>query len=129
MKENTVPQTTEQKMPDTREETRTLVPPVDIFETEEGLAVVADVPGVKKEDVSVGVENGVLTIQAKAETRLPGEPVHQEYALMNFFRQFQLSDSVDVDKIRAELKYGVLTVHLPKVAARQPRKIDVQLAS
>lgn len=129
MKENTVPQKTEQKAPDTREETRTLIPPVDIFETEEGLAVVADLPGVQKDALNVGVDNGVLTIQATAGSGLPGDGVYQEYHLMNFFRQFQLSDSVDQENIRAELKYGVLTVHLPKVPAKQPKKIDVQVAS
>ena len=129
MKEQTVPQKTEQQAPDTREDARTLVPPVDIFETDEGLAVVADLPGVQKQDVHVDVENNVLTIRATAKSRLPGDPVHREYRLMNFFRQFQLNDSVDQDKIRAELKYGVLTVHVPKVAAKQPKKIEVQLAS
>jgi len=129
MKENTIPAKTESKAPDTREESRTLAPPVDIFETAEGLAVIADLPGVEKGEVNVAVDKGVLTIQAKAKGQLPAAPLVQEYALCDFFRQFQLSDSVDQEKIRAELKYGVLTIYLPKVPEKQPKKITVNVAA
>jgi HSP20 family molecular chaperone IbpA len=129
MKETTIPQKTEQKAPDTREESRTLIPAVDIFETDEGLAVVADLPGVDKEHVDVGVDKNVLTIKGTSKSTLPGEPLRREYELLNYFRQFQLSDAVDQEKIRAEMKFGVLTVHLPRIQAKQPKKISVSVAS
>jgi HSP20 family protein len=128
MKETTVPATTESNVPDTREEMRTLTPPVDIFETESGLVVVADLPGVEKDQVEVNVEKNVLTLKASPKHTLTENIARQEYQLLPFFRQFQLSDSVDQAKISAEMKYGVLTIHLPKVAEQQPRKIDVSVA-
>jgi HSP20 family protein len=128
MKETTVPQTVEQKVPETREESRKLIPPVDIFETESGLAVVADLPGVEKEDVEVHVENDVLTLQGKPKTLLPGEPHFREYQLQTFFRQFELGEAVDQDQIRAEMKNGVLTIYLPKTPARTPKKIAVAVS-
>ena len=125
MKESTVPANVEKNVPDTREETRTLTPPVDIFETEKGLVVVADLPGVDKEDIDDNVEKNVLTLKAPPKQRLTDGLARQEYALLPFFRQFQLSDTVDQSGISAEMKYGVLTIHLPKVKEQQPRKIDV----
>lgn len=127
MKETTVPQTVEQNVPDTREESRTLIPPVDIFEAEQGLAVVADLPGVVKEDVEIQVENNILSIRGKARSALPGEPLHREYQLQTYYRQFELGDAVDRDAIRAEMKHGVLTIHLPKAQAHTPKKIAVQV--
>jgi HSP20 family protein len=128
MKETTVPANTEKTAPDTREDTRVLTPPVDIFETENGLVVVADLPGVEKDQIDVNVEKNVLTLKAKPKQQLTESITRQEYQLLPFFRQFQLSDAVDQSKISAEMKYGVLTIHLPKVAEQQPRKIAVNVA-
>lgn len=128
MKETTVPANTQENAPDTREDTRVLTPPVDIFETENGLVVVADLPGVEKNEIDVNVEKNVLTLKAKAKAQLAENLARQEFEILPFFRQFQLSDAVDQAKISAEMKYGVLTIHLPKVAEQQPRKIDVKVA-
>lgn len=128
MKETTVPQKTEGQLPETREETRTLTPPVDIFEVPEGLAVVVDLPGVEKEGVDVRVENDVLTIEGKAGNAGAGTPLYSEFALANYFRQFQLSEQVDQEKIDAELKNGVLTIRLPKAEAAKPKKIAVTVS-
>ncbi len=128
MKESTVPANVEKNVPDTREDTRSLAPPVDIFETEKGLVVVADLPGVDKEDIDVNVEKNILTLKGKPKQRLAENLTRQEYALLPFFRQFQLSEAVDQSGISAEMKYGVLTIHLPKVKEQQPRKIDVTVS-
>lgn len=128
MKETTVPSNVEKNVPDTREETRTLLPPVDIFETENGLVVVADLPGVDKETIDVNVEKNVLTLKAAPKQKLNENLARQEYQLLPFFRQFQLSEAVDQSGISAEMKYGVLTIHLPKVKEQQPRKISVSVA-
>lgn len=132
MKETTVPATSEKKetMPqDTREESRTLMPPVDIFETDNGLAVVADLPGVDKEHVEVSVDNNILTIKGTVQPDDHGEPLYAEYRLRNFFRQFELSEEIDQEKIRADMRHGVLTIQLPKVEKAKPRRINVAVQS
>jgi len=111
----------------TREPDRYLVPSVDIYETDEGLTLVADVPGVDKDGVDLNVADGVLTIKA-ATSYQPREDVsYREFNLLNYWRQFSLSDEVDVDRISAELKHGVLTLSLPKAARAKPRKVTVKM--
>lgn len=129
MKETTVPANVQREVPDTREETRTLAPPVDIFETETGLVVIADLPGVDKDAIEVNVEKSVLTLKATPKQHLTENLARQEFQLLPFFRQFQLSEAVDQAGITAEMKYGVLTIHLPKVKEQQPRKIEVSVKS
>jgi len=121
-----------QQTPAAREETRSqeayVTPPVDIYETPDSLVVKADLPGVAKEGLDVRVENSLLTIRGKTAHGAPGDPIYREYSLVNFFRQFELSDKVDQSKISAELKHGVLTLNLPKAEETKPRKIDVSVA-
>ena len=112
----------------TRHQERSIAPPVDIYETREELVVLADLPGVAKEALEVRVEQHVLTIRGQAHHRVSGEVVSREYALVNFFRQFALSDKVDQSQITAALQSGVLTVTLPKAQAAQPRQIAVHAA-
>jgi HSP20 family protein len=131
MAERTVPaRQSEQKSE--REITRSLQrhmpPPVDIYELEDGLTVVADLPGVAREGLDVRVENNMLTIRGKAAHGGAGEPLHREYQLVDFFRQFELGDKVDQSKISAELKQGVLTLKLPRVEEAKPRKIEVAVS-
>jgi len=109
----------------TRAQEQYIAPPVDIYETSDGLTLVADLPGVSREDLSVDVKDDVLTIQGRAKHALPVDPTYAEFELVNFFRQFQLSDAVDINRITAELKHGVLTLHLPKAEAAKPKKIQV----
>ena len=115
-----------------REETRSqeqyVMPPVDIYETQDGLVVKADLPGVARDSMDLRVENNLLTIRAKAAHVAPGEPIYREYGLVNFFRQFELNERVDQSKISAELNHGVLTLNLPKAEEAKPRKIDVKVA-
>ena len=128
MKETTVPAKREEAMPDTREDLRTLTPPVDIFENKDGLVVVADLPGVEKGDLDIRVENNVLTMKAASKGIMPADAPYREYQLLTFFRQFQLSDAVDQDRIKAELKHGVLMLNLPKKEQAKPKQIAVQVA-
>ena len=101
-------------------------PPVDIFEDEDSLVVLADLPGIAPEGLDVRVEQRVLTITAHAEPAPSGTALHREYELTNFFRQFQLPEEVDTARIQAELKQGVLTLHLPRAPKEQPRRIEVR---
>jgi HSP20 family protein len=132
MAEKTVATRSQQRTPPSREETRSqeqyVTPPVDIYETAEGLVVKADLPGVAKENLDVRVENNLLTIRGKSAHVAPGEPIYREYELVNFFRQFELNERVDQAKISADLKHGVLTLQLAKAEEAKPRKIDVKVA-
>lgn len=132
MAERTVPAGTEQKSLSSREETRSqeqyVTPPVDIYENGDGLVVMADLPGVPKENLDVRVENNLLTLKGKPSHLAPGEPVYKEYELASFFRQFELNEKVDQARISAELQHGVLTLRLPKAAEAKPRKIEVRLS-
>lgn len=111
----------------TRAQERYVVPPVDIYETEHGLAVLADLPGVAKEGLSIRVEDGVLTIQGRTTPSAPGSMLHREYELVNYFRQFELSEKVDQTRIGATLKQGVLALDLPTAEAARPRQIQVNV--
>ncbi|MDP8245995.1 MAG: Hsp20/alpha crystallin family protein [Candidatus Hinthialibacter antarcticus] len=130
--EKTVPQTQEQRVPNTqecsREDARYVTPPVDIIEYKDKLVLQADVPGVAKDAVKVNVENNVLTLEANHAVDAEHEATYREYELANFYRQFEFSEQIDADKISAELKNGVLTLHLPKVEKVKPKQIPVAYA-
>jgi HSP20 family molecular chaperone IbpA len=115
------------------EQTRALegyvTPAVDIFEDDERLTLIADLPGVDESALDVKLERGILTIQARARHEAPGDPVYREFELTGFFRQFQVSDEIDPTRIEAELRNGVLRLHMPKAAKAQPRKIEVRAAA
>jgi HSP20 family molecular chaperone IbpA len=128
MAETTVPaKSEEQELAPTREESRHLAPPVDIYETTDALVVVADVPGATRETVDINVEDGLLTIKAKPEYESRGDAYVEEFGLVNFYRQFQLPDAVDQEKITAQYKHGVLTITLPKAEAAKPKQIAVNV--
>lgn len=132
MAEKTVPTESSNKVLTHREGTRSqeryVTPPVDIYENGQGLVVMADLPGVAKENLDVRVENNLLTIRGKPSHLAPGDPIYREYELVSFFRQFELNDKVDQSKISAELQHGVLTLHLPKAEEAKPRKIEIRVA-
>ena len=112
----------------TRTRERYVTPPVDIYEVPEGLVVTADLPGVMHEHLDVRVDQNVLTIRAQADYTSAAEPTYREYQLVNYFRQFELSDKVDQNKISADLKHGVLTLMLPKAEEAKPRQIAVAVS-
>jgi len=112
----------------TRERKRYLAPAIDIYETEDGLILVGDLPGVKSEDLDLQVVDNVLTIKAMSSTTETAGATYREFELGEYFRQFQIDDEVDQGRITAELKNGVITVRLPKAKESQPKKIAVSLA-
>lgn len=118
-----------EKTPMSREATRSgrryLAPPVDIVETDEGLLLVADVPGLDEQHLEISVDQGVLTIEEKAPFG-SGDMLWREYAMDGYWRQFQLPDSYDAAKAKAEVRYGVLTLNLPKAETAKPRKIAIE---
>jgi len=102
-------------------------PRVDIVERDQELLVLADMPGVAPDGVDVQFNDGVLTILGRAEPRQSEETEYlsREYSVGDYYRSFQVSDQIDVQKISAEMANGVLTLHLPKSEAAKPRKIAV----
>jgi HSP20 family protein len=106
-------------------------PSVDISETESEYQIKAEIPDVKKEDVKVTLEDGVLTIQGerKHEKEEKGKKYHRiERSYGSFVRTFSLPDVIDDDKVKAEFKDGVLDLHLPKSEKAKPKAIEVKVA-
>lgn len=105
-------------------------PNVDILEEKDELRLLADMPGVTGDSIAIDFEEGVLTIQGKvAPRKVEGVELLQEYGVGDFYRTFRVSEQIDASRIQAEYADGVLTVHLPKVEAAKPRKIEVRTAS
>ena len=106
---------------------RYFVPTTDIFETEDALTVVMEVPGVNNEAVNISVENQVLKIEAKIDpSKYDGmEPLYTEYNVGHFARSFTLSNKIDQQQISATLEDGVLTLTLKKAKEAVPRKISI----
>lgn len=102
-------------------------PRVDVLETDQELLIYADMPGVKPDDVDVRFENGELTIHGRRTvTKQERQVVYREYEPAHTHRAFRLTEDIAADRIHAELKNGLLTVHLPKAEAAKPRKIAVK---
>jgi HSP20 family protein len=120
-------QAEEQRDVERTEDRERFSPAVDIYETEDGLVLTADMPGVAKENLDIKVDEGVLTITGKVA--LPPEdavPVYAEYKIGDYHRAFSLSDEIDVDAISAEMTHGILTLRLQKSAKTRSRKIEVK---
>jgi HSP20 family protein len=106
------------------------IPTVDIAETDTDYQIKAELPEVKKEDVKVTVEDGVLTIQGERrhETEEKGKKYHRvERSYGSFVRSFTLPDHVDDAKVKAEYKDGMLHLHLPKSEKAKPKAIDIKV--
>ncbi|MGO9422361.1 Hsp20/alpha crystallin family protein [Roseiarcus sp.] len=106
---------------------RYFIPYADIYETDEVLAVVLEMPGVEKKDLDVGLENDVLRVDGRIDFSKykEMEPVYAEYNVGHYARSFALSNTIDREKISANLEDGVLTLTLPKAKHAQPRKIAI----
>lgn len=121
------------RLGDAKEESITVAewaPLVDITEDEKEYIIKTELPEVKKEDVKVAVENGLLTIvgERKFEKEENKKYHRVERAYGRFVRSFIVPDSVDADKVSAEFKDGVLKVHLPKSEKTKPKQIEVKVA-
>jgi len=106
---------------------RYFVPATDIFETEDALTVVMEVPGVGREAIDISLENNVLKIEAKIDpAKYDGmEPLYTEYNVGHFSRSFTLSNKIDQQQISAKLEDGILTLILKKVKEATPRRISI----
>ncbi len=104
-------------------------PIVDIIENKDELLILANMPGTSPQDIDVKFEDGNLTIHGRVKARQNDGTQYllQEYGVGDFYRAFQVGESVDASRISAELTDGVLKLHLPKVEAVKPRMIHVQV--
>ena len=107
---------------------RVYLPTADIYESQDALTVILEVPGVEKGNVEVRVENGVLHVEGRLDlAKYQGlQPLYSEYNIGHYARSFQLSSKIDQDKIAAELNEGVLSLTLPKAEEAKPRTIMVK---
>ncbi|WP_435009947.1 Hsp20/alpha crystallin family protein [Tundrisphaera lichenicola] len=103
-------------------------PPIDIHEGPEGLVLEADLPGVSEGQVSIQLEDNVLSLHARVGTPAPegARVVHEEYRPGDFYRSFILSDEVERSRISAEMKNGVLRLNLPKAERAKTRRIEIK---
>ena len=103
-------------------------PSVDIFENDNAITVLADMPGVKAQDLKIDLRDSVLTLTGRvsAPDGAKESDVLREYQAGTFFRQFTLSETIDQAKIDATLTDGVLRLELPKVEKARPRQITVR---
>ena len=101
-----------------------LAPPVDVYETDEGLTLSADVPGLDKESLHIRVDKGILTVEGYAAVP-GGDQLYREFSMTGYWRQFQIPDTFDAALAKADMKDGVLTLHIPKSEAAKPKRIEV----
>lgn len=102
-------------------------PLVDIYETGDSLVVLADMPGVGPDDISIDLENDILRLRATPKyADNTDNAIIGEYDTGAFLRQFHLTEAIDREKIKAEMKNGELKLILPKAAKAMPRRIEVR---
>lgn len=110
-------------------DTRALQPRVDVFEDERGITLLADLPGVPRDQLDIKVDGDTLTIEGAVATTTPAglQPAYVELRVPRYRRAFTLSRELDAGHIEANLKDGVLNLRIPKQAHAQPRRVNVQV--
>ncbi|MCP4119890.1 MAG: Hsp20/alpha crystallin family protein [Desulfobacteraceae bacterium] len=103
-------------------------PLVDIYENEDEILLHADMPGVTKEDISINIDNGKLHLTGVRGLKTEGAANWVEFGDVEYVRSFSVPQTIDIEKVNAELKDGVLKLHLPKSEAAKPRQIEIKAA-
>lgn len=104
-----------------------VAPIVDIYENENEILLYADMPGVSKEEISVNVDNGTLSLTGRRKIETAGAATWEEFGNVEYFRVFSVPQTIDVEGVNAELRDGVLQLHLPKSEAAKPRQIEIKM--
>lgn len=120
--------TREESLPERSRELPAISPVVDIYENEDEILLHADMPGVAKEDIAVNIDNGKLDISAVRKLEATGATGWEEFENVEYRRTFSVPQTIDVGQIGAELKDGVLKLHLPKSEAAKPKQIEIKAA-
>ncbi|MFA3781731.1 Hsp20/alpha crystallin family protein [Melioribacteraceae bacterium 4301-Me] len=105
-----------------------VAPLIDIYETDENFYLIAQMPGVTKDNIKIKLENGHLVIMGRIDydSHVNRKYVLKEIESGNFYRKFKISDNINTDKIDAKLENGLLEVTLPKQEKIRPRRIDIK---
>jgi HSP20 family molecular chaperone IbpA len=118
----------EETKPKRSREIPVVTPFVDIFENEDEILLHADMPGVEKNDINVNIDNGKLSLSGVRKVETSGEASWAEFGDVEYRRNFSVPQTIDVGRVNAELKDGVLHLHLPKSEAAKPRQIEIKAA-
>jgi HSP20 family protein len=117
----------EEELSERNRQIPTVAPLVDILENDDEILLYADMPGVTKENVSINIDNGRLALSGVREVKSVGAISWEEFADLEYRRTFSVPQSIDVARVNAELKEGVLLLHLPKSEAAKPRQIEIKV--
>ncbi len=107
---------------------RSVAPEVDILENEDEILLYADLPGVTREDLTINIDNGKLTLTGIRKLKAEGAAVWEELGDVEYHRVFSVPQSIDTANISAELRDGVLRLHLAKSVGAKPKKIEIKTA-
>jgi HSP20 family protein len=117
-----------EKKDETTISARVYVPTADIYETQDALHIILEMPGVEKNNIDIHVEDDVLNVEGRLDlSKYQGlEPLYTEYNVGHYSRGFRLSNKIDQSNIGAELRDGVLSITLPKIEEAKPRTITIR---
>lgn len=115
----------EQGTVETTRRIRTVMPPVDIYENDDEILLHAEMPGVTKESVKINIDNGNLSLSGVRKLGQVGAVTWQEFSDVEYQRTFAVPQNIEVAKVKAELKDGILCLHLPKAESAKPRVIEI----
>ena len=105
---------------------RQVTPLVDIYENDDEILLHAEMPGVRKDDITVNIDNGNLTLSGIRSMTAEGAAEWEEFGDVEYQRAFSVPQTIDVNKVNAELKDGILALHLPKSEAAKPRQVEIK---
>lgn len=116
----------EDKTPEHVQERPWVAPRVDVYENQDEVLLVADVPGVTRDGLSVNLDQDQLTLEGRVDEAAPGDALGREFRAVDYRRSFVVPTGIDAEKISADLSNGVLSLHLPKSDSLKPRQIQVR---
>ncbi len=116
----------EEALSERKRQIPTVAPMVDILENENEILLFADMPGVDKKDISINIDNGRLALSGIREVKPVGAVTWEEFADVEYRRTFSVPQTIDVAGVNAELREGVLLLHLPKSESAKPRQIEIK---
>jgi HSP20 family molecular chaperone IbpA len=116
----------EESRPEKRSRLPVVAPAVDIYENDDEILLFADMPGINRDDISINVDNGRLVIVGPRKLEKYGVTGWEEFGELEYRRTFSVPQTIDVERVNAELKEGVLKLHLPKSEKAKPRQIEIK---
>ncbi|MBT3176615.1 MAG: Hsp20/alpha crystallin family protein [Desulfobacula sp.] len=105
-----------------------VTPAVDTYESKDEIMLRIDMPGIEKKDLTINIDNGVLSISGLRKLVIMGTSLMEEFGDVEYKRSFSIPQTINVERVEAELKDGVLNLHLPKSEAAKPRLIEIKTA-